>query len=270
MAAGKRRRLRGCAAWCRRRPGISPRTPECGAADPISVGLGIDSRGPAPRLRRPDLRRLAAPDRARRLRRRQRHAAARAPVPVHGRLGPDPFLRATRARLAAAAARGPADPDRRRRRPRRAPPPWSRFPAPGARAGRGQGRGRPLFGRARAALPVREFRRRQGQRGRLQRRADARDGREGRLQPAVPPRRHRPRQDPLAPRHRPRVPSPAAAGEDHLHVGREVHGRVRRRASRQRDHPVQAAAALRRPADDRRRPVHRRQGIRPRKNSSTR
>ena len=158
---------------------------------------------------------------------------------------------------------GPADPDRRRRRPRRAPPPWSRSRRRRARAGAGQGRGRPLCGRARAALPVREFRRRQGQRGRLQRRADARDGRQGRLQPALPPRRHRARQDPPAPRHRPRIPSPAAAREDHLHVGREVHGRVRRRAARQRDDPVQAAAALRRPADDRRRPVHRRQGIDP-------
>ena len=146
----------------------------------------------------------------------------------------------------AKAAAGPPDPDRRR--PRSAEHRRSgRDPRAGRRA-RDQGRARPLFGRARAPLPVREFRRRQGQRGRLGGRAHARRRRQGRLQPALPPRRHWARQDPFAPRHRPRIPSPAAARQDHLHVGREVHGRVRRRLARQRDHPVQAAAALGGPA----------------------
>ena len=225
--------------------------------------MGIDSRGPAPRLRRPHLRRLAAPDRARRFRCRHRHAAARAPVPVHGRLGADPFRRAARARLAAQAARRPPDPDRRRRRRRRAPPPWSRSRrrpdrAATAKAAPGLysvalepryrfenfvvGKANEVAFNAAQTLAI---------------------GRQGRLQPALPPWRHRARQDPPAARHRPRIPPPAAAGEDHLHVGREVHGRVRRGAARQRDDPVQAAAALGRPADDRRRPVHRRQGIDP-------
>ena len=39
-----------------------------------------------------------------------------------------------------------------------------------------------------------------------------------------------PRQDPFAARDRPRIPPPAAARQDHLHVGGEVHRRVPRRA----------------------------------------
>ena len=46
-----------------------------------------------------------------------------------------------------------------------------------------------------------------------------------------------------------------------LDVGREVHGRVHPRAEGKRHDRVQAAAAERRPAADRRRPVHRRQGF---------
>ena len=73
--------------------------------DPIAAAWESIRAEPAPRLRRPHLRRLAAADRARRLRRRHRHAPAPASVPVHGRLGADPFRRAARARLAAPAAR---------------------------------------------------------------------------------------------------------------------------------------------------------------------
>ena len=57
-------------------------------------------------------------------------AAARAAVPVHGRLGADPFRRAARARLAAAAARRSGRSGSASAPARRAPPPWSRFPAP--------------------------------------------------------------------------------------------------------------------------------------------
>ena len=98
---------------------------------------------------------------------------------------------------------------------------------------------------ARIALHVRQLRRRQGQRGRLQRRADAGRGRRRHLQPAVPPRRHRARQDSPDARDRPRISAPARAeGEDRLHVGREVHVRVRRCAPRPRHAQFQAAAAL--------------------------
>ena len=72
-----------------------------------------------------------------------------------------------------------------------------------------------------------------------------------------------PRQDPFAARDRPRFPGAQSRRARRLDVGREVHGRVHPRAERKRHDRVQAAPAERRPAADRRRPVHRRQGFDP-------
>ena len=84
---------------------------------------------------------------------------------------------------------------------------------------------------------------------------------DGRLQPALHPRRHRPRQDPPAARDWSCFPRAQPRRASRLDVGREVHGRVHPRAEGKRHDRLQAAAAERRPAADRRRPVHRRQGF---------
>ena len=89
--------------------------------------MGIDSRGSAPRLRRPHLRRLAAPDRARRLRSptpaRSGSSFPRSSWPIGCRpISPSGSRSPGAPRLPA----GPADPDRRRPRRAAAPPLWSR------------------------------------------------------------------------------------------------------------------------------------------------
>ena len=111
-----------------------------------------------------------------------------------------------------------------------------------------------------AALHLRQFRRRQAERTGLRRRpAGRRFGRHP-LQPAVHPRRRRPRQDPSDARHGLAHPGTHALAPRRLHLGREIHVPVRPGAALQGYAGLQGAVPLRRRADDRRRPVHGRQG----------
>ncbi len=210
------------------------------------------------------------PDRARQFRLGDCDLAPGAALPVHGGLGADPFRRAAGPGLARGLSGGPPYPDRSR--PGRARNRGGRRNSrtgPGRAAGGGERR--PLCRCPGAALPLREFRRRQGERGRLQCRAAR-----SRPRTRSPSTRSSSMAAPVSAR--PICSTPSAtnitactrARRSSTCRPRTLHGRVRRRVARQGDDPLQAAAALGRPADDRRRPVHRRQGIRPRKNSSTR
>ena len=81
------------------------------------------------------------------------------------------------------------------------------------------------------------------------------------VQPAVPLWRRRPRQDPSDARDRLADPRARSVPPGDLPVGREVHVPVHPRAAVQGHDGVQGAVPLRRRADDRRRPVHLRQGL---------
>ena len=94
-------------------------------------------------------------------------------------------------------------------------------------------RARPKRAEFRPALSLRDLHRRQGERGRGDRCAHAGDVEDGRLQSPFRPRRHRPRQDPLAARDRPQLPRPQPRFARRFDVGREVHGRVHPRAERE-------------------------------------
>jgi chromosomal replication initiator protein len=103
----------------------------------------------------------------------------------------------------------------------------------------------------------------EGQRGRLQRRAHARAGRAADLQPAVPPWRHRARQDPPDACARPRL-SARHPGARVIYMSAEKFMFEFVSAMRAKD-TLSFKARLRsgRRADDRRRPVHRGQGFDP-------
>ena len=83
------------------------------------------------------------------------------------------------------------------------------------------------------------------------------------VQPAVPLRRRRPRQDPPDARHRLADPPPECGAQGGLPVRREVHVPVHQGVALQGHHELQGAVPLGRRADGRRRPVHRRQGDHP-------
>ena len=188
-------------------------------------------------------------------------ARARHAEPVHGRLGALAFRRAAarwRGRPSADRARRAGR--RRDRRPRPAPLLiLDEVAAAGRRRPRPRRSRRPASTRATASRRFVVGKANEVAATAAQTLAEAPTGH---LQPAVPPRRHRARQDPPAARASASAflaSQPGRAGR--LDVGREVHGRVRPRDARERHDRLQAAAAQRRPAADRRRPVHRRQGF---------
>ena len=121
------------------------------------------------------------------------------------------------------------------------------------------GRGRRLH--PRGAADLRPVRRRQAERAGPCRRPPRGRRRSGHLQPAVPLWRRRPRQDPPDARHRARARPARADKTRALPVGRTVHVPLHHRAAREEHVRLQADVPLRRRADGRRRPVHRRQGF---------
>ena len=139
------------------------------------------------------------------------------------------------------AVRGPAAADRNRRRQ-------------GAALG------------SRPALHFREFRRRQAQRAcpcrrPARRRGLRRPGHIGAVQPAVPLRRRRARQDPSDARDRLARPQARLRSQGHLSFGRKVHVPVHPGIALQVDDGLQGAIPLGRSIDDRRCAIHQRQGI---------
>ena len=89
------------------------------------------------------------------------------------------------------------------------------------------------------------------------------EAQQGLLQPAVPLWRRRSRQDPSDACHRVAHPPARAGADGRLPVGREVHVPLHPRPARAEHRRLQGAVPLRRRADDRRRPVHQRQGLDP-------
>ena len=126
---------------------------------------------------------------------------------------------------------------------------------------------------ARRALHLRQLRRRQAERARPRRRPPRgrgrHRGRPGHLQPALPLRRGRPRQDPPHARHRLGGEAAEPRGAGALPLGRAVHVPLRLGAALQGHARLQGDVPLGRHADGRRRAVHLRQGLRPRRSSST-
>ena len=126
---------------------------------------------------------------------------------------------------------------------------------------------------ARRALHLRQLRRRQAERARPRRRPPRGRGRHrwrpGHLQPAFPLRRGRPRQDPPHARHRLGGEAAEPRGAGALPLRRAVHVPLRLGAALQGHARLQGDVPLGRHADGRRRAVHLRQGLRPRRSSST-
>ena len=195
------------------------RSPRC------SRPLGIDPHRPSPRLRRAHLRRLAEARRARAV--RPRHRRARLVMPsqfmadwVQCHFG-ERLALAWKTVLPIVATCGSRSP--------RARSPSPLLILEESRQRRPVGRARSLGAQLRPALPVRDLRRRQGQRGRLHRR-------QGRWRP---PRRWASIRcssmaAPAAARPTCCTPSArflaAASAPRGVDVGREVHGRVHPRA----------------------------------------
>jgi hypothetical protein len=169
---------------------------------------------------------------------RHRHAE-----PVHGRLGALAFRRAADAGVEDGLPIVRDVRDRCRRRCS-APTPLlilEEIPAAPQPAAERD----PSGAQFRSALPVRDVRRRQGQRSRRDRRQDAGDRRQRRLQPACSSTAAPGAARPICctPSARPSSPQPRRARR--VDVGREVHGRVRPRAEGKRHDRLQAAGCAR-------------------------
>ncbi len=142
----------------------------------------------------------------------------------------------------------------------------ARHPRHGAAEGcrRRHGENRVVRRSARPALHLRELRDRQVERvRRLPPRAASPTRRSRAIQPALPLWRRRPGQDASDACDRLAYPQAPPAAPRDLSLGREVHVPVHPRAALQGHDGVQGAVPLGRRADDRRRPVHQRQGFDP-------
>ncbi|CAA9277896.1 MAG: Chromosomal replication initiator protein DnaA, partial [uncultured Acetobacteraceae bacterium] len=243
------------------------------------LGLGTHPRPAARGGRRQRVQELAAPDDAPR---RRRGGGGHPPAhALHARLGEQPLRRpppgAVAGRIPGGAARrdqgvarggagvgrgGRHDrgPGRRRGGTGRAGLGREPVAAPCGGAPRRRAAFR-LGGAAGGPLHLRHLHRRQAQRVRARLRA-ARGGAAGLpgLQPAVPLRRRRPGQDAPDALDRLGDPRPPTGAHGRLHVGREVHVPLHRRAALPEHHGVQGDAARRRCADDRRPAIPDRQG----------
>ena len=235
--------------------------------------MGLGSRRPALGARRTELQRLDQAAGAARL--RGRHGQARAADALHAQLGHEPLRRAAERTLDGRRLRGRRGRDRGRRPVGQRRGRGDRRPAAGRAAG---GRGR----RRRPGRGVREpGRRRRGRfaarpefhvrelRGRRLQPAGARRRLAGgglgdaacELQPALPLRKRRPRQDASDARHRVSDPPEPAGPQGRLPVGRTLHEPLRAGASGSAHHRIQGPL-----------PVHRCPAARGgrRRNSSTR